>query len=414
MNIQKRKRIFKGATLSLVLCVVVLSMMAPAAFAATITNVYAEVVSSYINVRSGPGLSYDIVCVYHQGTQFYANEGDYIEADGYKWYVCPDGFIAQTGGLKFYDYTEYQDTICAYDPYGEKRWEHACCGTDNPNWGYNISVDEGGYLVSCDCGWSNYYYVSHFISVGDPSGDGYYELVFVGLDTDGDEQIDLRPGQNRRLVNRANSDLRSYQILEFLDDPNKDCPTVTLCFRNRNNLLLFHYTFNWSVTLYVESYGIVMVGNDGMKTIHYVEDDFLLYDDHIGVFLADTPHEYVANKAYGTEKVSIAEKHQYFDFTLAPPGEGQWGGLEHVVDGIRDVFSDIGGFFSDFGGLGSVFTDEDSPIYKLTHGGFGEGVQNVFSLVRSFVSALPEPLLAVIGSIFIISCLLGVIKLFRG
>ena len=416
MNIQKSKRIFKGVTISLVLCAFVFSILAPFASAAIITSSpYCEVLAT-INVREGPGLNYEIVTQYTAGYKFWCdweNERTYVVADGYTWYECPDGWIAQTGGLRFFYLDEYVGTIYGYDAEGQERWGHECTGTSNPDWGYRITVDDAGYRVVCDCGWWRYCSISFII---DPeTGDFMYD--FVGLDTDGDEQIDLRPGQSRKLKNRSNSDLRPYRILEFMDDPNKDPATVTLHFREPDVGLIASYTFNWSVTLHVEDYGIVMVGNDGEKIIHYVDGDFLLYDRHIGVYLADTPHEYVPNKIYGNDNgdlISGADRHQHFNFWLAPPGKGEWGDFEHVIGGIRDVFSDLGGFFDDFGGLGSVFTDKDSPIYKLTNGGFGQGVQNVFSLVRSFFSGLPEPLLAVLGTFFIISCLLGVFKLFRG
>ena len=359
VNIQKRKRIFKGAILSLVLCAVILSILSPVALAATTTYGYCEVMAT-INVRRGPGLDYAVVTQYTAGTTFMGWAEDYIEADGYKWYWCPDGYIAQTGGLKFYTTEVAYDVITAYDPYGEKRWEHDCEGNGNPNWGYHITVDDEGYRVNCDCGWGEYYYVGYIVE-DDP-------LVFIGLDTDNDEIVDLRPGETKFLPNRATSDLRQYQILEFLDDPDKVQPTVTLVFRDKDNKKIAQYTFNWSVNVHVESYGVVMVGNDGLKKIHYVDGDFLLYDRFNEVHLADVPREYDALFQGTYMLYDDPEWRNFtFNFTLAPVGEGGWGPLEwvvHIARSITDFVTDLFDFF----GLSFIFTDEDSPFRFLLGG----------------------------------------------
>ena len=416
INTQKQMRIFKGVTLSLVLCAVVISVFAPFAFAATSTWFGCEVLAT-INVRRGPGLDYAIVTQYTAGTTFTADVETYIEADGYKWYQCPDGYIAQTGGLRFFELETSWDVISGYDAYGQCRWEHQCCGSTDmtdidPNWGYVIDCQDSGYNVFCDCGWSKWCPISFEL---DPDTGGF-KYIFIGLDTDGDERPDLFPGSKRRLKNRASSDLRPYQILEFLDNPDKDIPTVTLHFCNKSKSEVYaSYTFYWDVDVHVEDYGIVMVGNDGIKKIHYVEGSFLLYDEAMGVHLADTVRTYEAMKQYnGTEQTILASRHMEFIFILAPPGEGAHGDFEHIIAGIRDIFNSLPNIFTDFGGLGDVFTDEDSPIYEVNNSGILDGVQEVFLMVRSFLSALPTPIIAVVGTFFLLACLIGVFKLFHG
>lgn len=416
MKVNIQKRIFKGVTLSLVLCAVILGILSPVALAATSTMFMCEVTGN-VNVRELPDADSDIVTTYQAGTTFMGDPENWVAyEDGYYWYWCPDGYVAQTGRLRFYEVTQDYDNICAYDPYGSQRWEHECSGNDNPDWGYNISVDEGGYLVSCDCGWSEYFYVSYVISDDGDYGNQYTELVFVGLDTDNDEIVDLRPGEKKFLPNRANSELRKYQILEFLDDPDKLPPVINLQFRDGDNKVIAMYTFPWSVEVHVEPYGVVMVGNDGIKKIHYVDYDFMLHDETLDLYLADTPRVYDVFTEYG-DKVIIGEGHGdewCFVFILAPVGEGPWSGFEYIINVIRNAFSGVGGLFSDFGNLGSVFSDEDSPLYNLLHNGFSEGVQEVFTVVRTFFSCIPTPIMNVIGTVFILVCLLGVFKLFHG
>lgn len=364
VNIQKRKRIFKGAILSLVLCSIVLAILAPGAYAATTGYAWCEVLAT-INVRNGPGLGNDVVTQYTKGTKFICWEDDYVQADGYKWYQCPDGWIAQTGGLKFYIEQVAYDVITCYDPYGEVRWEHDCEGNGNPNWGYHLTVDDEGYRVNCDCGWGEYYYVGYAIS---DDGDGTTKLVFIGLDTDNDEIVDLRPGQSKFLPNRATSDLRQYQILEFLDDPDKQAPVVNLIFRDGNNKLLAVYTFNWSVEVHVEDYGVVMVGNDGLKKIHYVDGDFLLLDEISDVYLADTPRIYDVFVNYGTKVIINDYGSEWgIPFILAPVGDGGWGPIEWVVHIVRSIADFVVDLF-DFFGLSFIFSDEDSPFRFLIGG----------------------------------------------
>lgn len=403
------KRIFKGVVLSLVLCASFITFFSFPASAAVITEYYAEVTSSYINVREGPGLSYPVVTQYPKGFWFYAVAADYYEADGYRWYACPDGWIAQTGGLRFASREVSFDTLSLYDGYGELRWTHECSGTDNPNWGYHVDALEAGYRIRCDCGWWKQEYI--YLSGGSVTGEG--DIIFIGLDTDNDEVVDLRVGQSKFLPNRANSDLRPYSLLMCYDSAEKDTPTVTLHFSNKDYSKVVSYVFNWSVDVHVEDYGVVMVGNDGVKQIHYVDGDFLLYDRHMGVHLADKVRTYKTLETYkGNEEVVPAARHMEFVFILAPPGEGVHGDFEKIITGIREICGNIGDFFGNFGGFDSVFSDEDSPLNKLAADGLGAGVQEFFALVRNFFSALPAPLMNAVGAIFILSCLVGVFKLF--
>lgn len=368
MKMNTQKRIFKGVILSLVLCAVVFSLFPSSAFASAEISIYAEVIISRVNVRSGPGLNYDVVTQYPRGYRFYANEGDYIYADGYKWYSTSDGFVAQAGGLKFVDTTTFYDCITGYDIYGSARWEHTCIGTGNPNWGYHITVDQEGYLVNCDCGWGEYYALGHFLIGSD--GD-FTEFVFLGLDTDNDERVDLYPGQTKFLPNRANSsastDLRPYQILEFFDDPDKDIPSVTLVFRDEDNKPIAQYTFNWSVSVHVEDYGVVMVGHDGLKKIHYVDGEFLLYDRRLELHLADVPREYTVFHKFEDGLIVDKDKHLAYHFTLAPVGAGDWGLVEWVVHITRSVCDFVANLF-DFFNLGFIFSQEDSPFHFLVGG----------------------------------------------
>ena len=417
INTQSHKRTFKGLTLFFVLCALVITWLPFSASAASSTMLMCEVTAT-INVRELPTLKSDIVTQYTAGTKFQGSAEDYVAyADGYYWYWCPDGYIAQTGGLRFYETTVYWDSISGYDAYGQEVWSHECSGSVgldpvSSNWGYTIDCLDDGYTVTCDCGWFKWCPISFEL---DPDTGGF-KYVFAGLDTDGDEQIDLRPGVKKKLPNRANSDLRPYRILEFLDDPIKDPPTITLIFRKPlSTSIIAYYTFNWSVDIHVEPYGIVMVGNDGTRVVHYADGDFMLFDMQLGYYLSDKPHTYEGNKSNGSigNMVNPQRYHQFAEFELGAPGDGRYGVVEDVIDDLRDIFTDIPNFFEDFGGIDNVFTDQDSPLTQLTGGGILSRVQQVFSVVQTFLSTLPTPLLAVVGSIFILSVILGVFKLFH-
>ena len=362
MKFKNHNRIFRGIVLCLVLFSFSLSVLTPFAFASS-TLFYAQVNVSTLNVRTGPGLSYNVVYSAGKG-EILRLTGQVDFADDYTWYELADtGFwIAETGGWTFVSTSVYEDNIAAYDAYGSLAWQHTCVG-DSPDWYYHIEVYNEGYSVRCDCGWWE-----QRIIPSQYDSDGNVILCFIGLDTNNDERVDLKPGQSKKLFNRSNTDLRPYTILEFLDNPNVDTPTVTLTFATADNDLIERYTFIWWVEVHVEAYGVVMEGMDGTKKIHYVDGNFLLYDRADGLFLADNIRKYETLKQYnGREYIQIAERHMEFFFTLEPPGEGDLGPVEwvtHVVRSLTDFLAQILDFF----GLSFIFTHEDSPFRFLIGG----------------------------------------------
>ena len=362
MKINTQNRIFRGLTVCVLLCALIVLTLSPAAFAASTTTYWGEVVVSTLNCRSGPGLSYDIVHTYSTGDKFVIIGETNGTVDGYVWYQNERGWVAQTGGLKISTGSSYTDYICAYDPYGELSWEHECT-MPNPDFQYHLEVDNEGYRITCDCGW--WYYKNITQSIDPETGEELY--VFLGLDTDGDWEFDLKPGQTKDLPNRATGEYRQYQILEVIGSANLDTPTVTLQFGDAENNLIAEYTFNWSVDVHVEAYGIVMVGNDGTKKIHYCENDFLLYDRLSDFFLGDSPVRYQVDLSIKDMNGVQVYRHVEFGFTLAPPGEGGLGPLEWVTSVVRNVCDFISDIL-DFFGLSFIFTDEDSPFRFLMGG----------------------------------------------
>lgn len=365
LKINTQKRIFRGLIVSALLCALIVATLSPAAFAASTSVCYAEINVSVLNVRTGPGLSYDVA--YSATTGDIINlTGDTATADGYTWYKVSGGdeyWIADTGGWTLVNSSAYEDTICAYGVYGDLAWSHTCVSSD-PDWSYYLEVQNDGYYIRCDCGWWYYRLVGQACD-----DNGQIIAYFIGLDTDNDERVDLKPGQTKELPNRANSDLRPYQILEFMDSLDKDTPTVTITFATSDNDLIAEYTFIWWVDVYVESYGVRMVGMDGTEIIHPVDYDFMLYDRFAEFYLGDEGARYKhGDLLMQTLEGDYVFRHVQYTFTLAPVGEGdipilEW--ITYITRSISEIFSEL---FNNFFGLTFIFTDENSP-FKFLIGG---------------------------------------------
>lgn len=409
----KYKRISRVITLCVLLCAVVATNIAPFVSAASTYTEYVCEVTATLNVRSGPGLSYDVVTQYAIGTTFLATEEDYYDyVDGYKWYACPDGYIAQTGALKFYSVTVSNDEyISCYSPYGDLSWSHQCSGNGSDDWGYTVSVIDDGYWFSCDCGWKTrvtYPRKQEYDSEGNLISD----LYFQGLDTDNDERVDLYPGQTKFLKNRSNSDLRPYTLLEFYDQAVIDIPTVTIELVDADYNEIERYTFNFSVTLRVTDYGIEMTGNDGTYFLHEFDTSYIVTDLSTGIMIGDVGLKYQIDYSIKYPNGNVFDRHPEYLVMLAPPGDGPSGYLENIVSGLKNFLGKIEAFFSNFGGLSHIFTDEDSPIYGFLDG-IGSGVASVFNCVRQFIGALPTEITAPVFVLFVLAIAIGVLRLFR-
>ena len=82
MNIQKT---FRGLTISVVFCALIISTLSPVAFAASSSYGYAVINVSVLNVRTGPGTDYDIAYELSAGDIVYLT-GQIGDGDGYTWY----------------------------------------------------------------------------------------------------------------------------------------------------------------------------------------------------------------------------------------------------------------------------------------------------------------------------------------
>ena len=367
MNIQKRKRIFKGVILSLVLCALIISTLSPAAFAASSAYGYAVVNVSILNVRTGPGTDYDIAYALTTGDIVYLT-GQIGEGDGYTWYELTGGngyWIADTGGWALHVGGVYEDTINAYSATGVNVWSHTCHGS-TPDWSYDFEVYNDGYYVRCtNCGWWTRRTIPYAYD-----DNGQPIARFIGLDTDNDERVDLFSGQSKRISCRADGSLRQYQILEFFDSLEKDTPTVTLLFGDADGELIASYTFDWWVDVYVEAYGVRMVGADESEIILPVEYDFMLQDLTTDVYLGDVGARY-KHGDLGLTELFTGEKigwHVEYGLTLAPVGEGNIPLFEWIIYQVRNISDVVTNIFDSFFGLFYIFTDEDSPFAFLIGG----------------------------------------------
>lgn len=399
VNIQKA---VKGATLFICILSLLLINVCGFASAAVETHVYAEVTVKYLNVREGPGLNYPVVTQYFQGERFYANAGDYIEADGYKWYVCPDGFIAQTGGLKFVDYTTYTDTLIGYDMYGVQKWHHICTNvTEDTEYYFEVGGDY--YEVRCDCGWWTYVECPKItLNVGTA-----YEtpVIFLGLDTDNDERIDLRPGDTARIPTRAFTSARDLLVTEFYGDEFDDTPSVTINVRDADGNILHAYDFHWGVHVSTGSSSIVFEDFFGNQTICYIEPGSMVYDSLNDFFLSEEPHWYSIKGA-----VDPLLRHWTVDLVVTSVEENPVGLMGFIVKYTREIFGSFHKVF-DFFNLSFIFTDENSPIYFIFN--LPDSIAHFYSAVGSFFDALPPHLIAICAFPFIAAVVVGLMRWFK-
>lgn len=411
MKVNTQKRIFKGVTLSLVLCAVILGILSPVALAATSYTEYVCEVLGNVNVRSGPGTGYGVVTQYTKGTTFLATQEDYFEADGYKWYSCPDGWVAQTGRLKFHTSVISREYISCISPSGALSWGHICNGDGSDNWGYYVEVLHDGYWFSCDCGWKTRVTFPRKQIFDPDDGSLLSEIYFQGLDTDNDERVDLYPGQSKKLPNRVNSDLRPYTLLEFYDESVVDVPTVTIVFVDAERNEIERYTFNFSVDIRVLDYGVEMVGNDGTYVLHELKGKYIVTDLASDIMIADSWRRYQVDYSIKDFWGNPYDAHPQYGVMIAPPGDGPNGPLENIVSDLKGFFGTLNDFFGEFGGLNGIFTDEDSPVHKFLDG-IGAGVASVFNCVSQFIVQLPSEITAPIFVVFILAVVIGIVRLF--
>ena len=360
MNIQK---VFKGLTIALSLCAFCISILSPAAYASEASWGTGHINVGPINVRTGPGTSYDIA--------YSVNVGDVVEltgetasSGGYTWYrlVGGDGYwICQTGGWTL-NVTPASDTLTCFDSYGAEVFAHVCDGDGVENWGYTVEVDAMSYTVTCSCGWGYTKACKPFYSYyGDGSVE--YRYYFLGLDTDNDERVDLYPGQKKFLPNRAGSELRPYTLLEFYDHESEP-PTVTLVFGDAKRNEIARYTFDWTVTVYVESYGLRMVGNDGLQVIHYVDHEFICKCLTLDTHLGDVGMTYKTGTIKDQYGIPL-QKHMEYALVIMNPAEDNMNPIDWVVYIVRSISDSIYELFTNFFGLKFIFTDENSPFKFL-------------------------------------------------
>lgn len=398
-NIQK---IFKGASLSALIFMILLSTLSPTAFAASTSTVWAEVIVSRLNCRSAPSLSADIVHEFHAGDKFQVTGETAEKYDGYIWFECEFGWVANTGGLRFYDATTYTDNISAYDIYGQLSWEHEC-SRPTSTFEYQFEVFDDGYTVRCACGW--------WLNVDCPSfmvGDGSSvedTLIFLGLDTNNDEVIDLRPGDTKVVKRKYADNLRDLQIWEFYGPENYDVPSVTLDFYNEDGSLFKSIEFQWGAYVYVDNSCIIFEDLYGNKQTVFIDYEFLVYDELNKSFLSDVPRYFTFP---GDEDGML--RHFTWEFSISKVGSKAWGpvGLfyylcRQLTDPVADLF--------DFFGLTEIFTDPDSPFVFLFN--LPSGVSSVFSVIGEFFDALPSEIIVLISLPFVGFLILAVWRWLR-
>lgn len=360
MENKKTNRIFRGLTVCVLLCALIVVTLSPAAFAAYSDEIIAVVNVSPLNVRTGAGLSYSIAYQVHTGDVIQLT-GTTKVADGYTWYQISGGdgyWIAQTGGWTLQDNTGYYDRISGFDADGESVWEHYC-SNESDDWYYYLEVEIEGYYIRCDCGWWYYRTVDRYIDVS--SGDEAY--IFLGLDTNGDWIYDLKPGQEKKLPSRADGIMRQYQILEFFGAANLDTPTVSVVFATVDNEVLYERTFGWGVGIYIDSYGVALEDQFGNEYFFPVDYEFLLFDRSNQLYVGDQQLWYSIDKPLFGDF-----RHLTIVFTLEPVGEGDAPPLEWVTYTVRSLLDGVRSLLKNFFGLGFIFNAEGSP-FKFLIGG---------------------------------------------
>lgn len=394
VNIQKA---VKGVSLFALALFVFFSTLPLPSYAASTSTVWAEVMVSRLNCRTIPSLSGDIVHEFHAGDKFQIIGETAEKYDGYIWFECEYGWVANTGGLRIYDSTTYNDSMAAYDIYGQLSWEHNCTRPSS-TFEYQFEVFEDGYTVRCACGW--------WLNVDCPSfmvGDGSSvedTSIFLGLDTNNDEVIDIRPGDTKIVKRSATANLRPLQILEFYGPENYDVPSVTLDFYNEDGSLFKSFEFQWGVYVYVDKSCIVFEDLYGNQQKIFIDYEFLVYDELDKTFLSDVPR-YLT---FPDDEDGML-RHFTWEFTISKVGSEAFGpmGLFYYI--CRELTGAVAELF-DFFGLTDIFTDQDSPFVFLFN--LPSGVSEVFSVIGAFFDGMPSEIIILVSFPFVGALILAI------
>ena len=377
-NLQKiKRRLIKVVSMLLVLISVSVIFMTPLVSAASTdyapsdTNYVATALAS-LNIRTGPGTSYDIVGSVDVGDILYLTNYETDSAGRKYWKLAGGGNRWVSQGSSGHNFTPVMledtdfraDTITGYDIFGQQSFVHVCWQKFDL-WYYHIEVKAKSYIVSCDCGWwSEIDCVS--TSYIDPDGDGVFDTLqygfFLGLDTDNDEMLDLRPGEKKDLPCRATSDLRQYQILEFFGQGDTVPPSVTFEIFDKSSNYIGTYTFDWSAYVRVESYGIVFTDKDGFRKICPLNGHFTVYDESHQRYVLDEELFYQHGSL-----MDSTEYHRFFRLTVTYLDIDKSTPLDWAVYLMNKLGNMLFSFFNFFG-LSEFFTADDSP-FRFLFGG---------------------------------------------
>lgn len=355
-----------------------------------------------INVRDEPSLSGTVVSVLGYGNVTYLT-GVTVTNDGYTWWETVEGnYIAETGGWT--KERVYRDYTTCYDEYGGVAWTHTCTYFEETYFHYVVT--SSGYTVTCDCGWT-----TERTATIHTDSDGNVIAKFIGLDTDGNEIVDLYPGQIAHVLHPGINDFIDVTVYEMYDAPDRDVPTVTIWLHDREYNTIATYTFEWYVDVSIESYGVKMVGMDGTIVIHPLsEDDYILYCDYHEYYLGDLPTRYFPSDVTGED----SERHYTYGFILSLAGDSSSDGqniFERLFHHTRKFCGNIAFLFEDFFNFRRIFS-EDSP-FKFLIQGIPKGVQEAFTFVRTFFECLPSEVMY--GATFFLLgvLILGFLRWFR-
>ena len=355
-----------------------------------------------LNVRDSPSLSGSIEYTLGYPNNFYLT-GKNAKADGYLWWELTDGnWVADTGG--WVRVRCYYDYVTAYDQEGQEAWSHYCVYTEECFLHYEVG--DYCYTVVCsNCGWTTTQYTDYIYS-----GDTLV-AQFCGLDTDGDEILDTYPGQSKDVPRRGMDGITEVTVYEMYGDPMQDVPTVTIWLHDRDFNTIATYTFEWYVDISIDGSAIYMVGMDGTSITHLLDsDDYMLQCDKYGYFLGDLPSRYKPTNVLGED----SERHYTYGFQLARVGTSTSDGRnlwEKLIHYTRNVCTSILDFFDNFFGLGKIFT-ADGP-FKYILSGFTDGVSQVFAVIQSFFSALPQEIVYGASFLFVGTIIIGLLRWFR-
>lgn len=395
-------------------CVVLVAALclcfAPSADASIDTSNYHWEATALVtlNVRSGPGTEYTLLRTIPVGTTFRVLpvekiDGSYtwsrIDSTEEEWFCLrtPDKFYVEIN--KVVD-SIFIDTIKGYSSDGSIPWEHTCSQSVEM-WYYHISVTSEKYTVTCDCGWS----ISRYPFKGiDP--DYFVEPVFLGLDTNNDEQYDLKPGQSIDLPCRAGGNLRPYIISEFIGENYVEPPTVTVAFGDSNYNELAKYTFNWDCTMEITSYGIILIGNDGTRTLHPVNGEFMVWYIHGEYYFAEGKKYHLKRSDALDLDGAFTERHVEYGFVIKMVKAEEMDPLDWITYYSKQVGETVTNIFNFFD-LGGLLGADDSPFLEIYH---FDGVQHFFSAISDFFSGLPPELTAVLSIGFVGTLVIGLVR----